>query len=106
MSTDYRIHGRDIKLDELLSSTQLVEIVTNQTTKTERLISPDEDGGCWFYLDDDGVIQSFTRFGIGANWEAAETIQELIENEFKVQVPSEHDDDYWTKEEREEWEDE
>ena len=76
MSTDYKIHGRDIKLDELLSSTQLREIESRQTTKTDKFISPDDYGGCWFYLNDDGVINGFTRYGIGVNWEAAETIQE------------------------------
>ena len=99
MSTDYRIHGRDIKLDELLSSTQLVEIVTKDTTKTSKFITPDEDGGgCWFCLNDDGVITGFTRFG--GNYEAADFIQSAIEYQFKVRVPSEHDDDYWTDEDR------
>ena len=94
MSTNYRIHGRDIKLDELLSSTQLVEIATKDTTKTDKFISPDEDGGgCWFYLDDEGVITGFTRYG--GNYEAAEFIQSAIKYKFKVNVPSEHDDDYY-----------
>ena len=101
MSTEFSIHGRDIKLDELLSSTQLVEIVTKDTTKTSKFISPDEDGGgCWFYLNDEGVITGFTRFG--GNYEAADFIQSAIEYQFKVRVPSEHDDDYYTEEEREE----
>lgn len=101
MSTEYRIHGRDIKLDELLSSTQLVEIVTKQTTKTDKFISPDENGGgCWFYLNDDGVITGFTRYG--DNYEAAEFIQNAIEYKFKVDVPSEYDDDYYDEEDREE----
>lgn len=101
MSTDYKIHGRDIKLDELLSSTQLFEIVTKDTTKTNKFISPNEDGGgCWFYLNDEGVITGFTRFG--GNYEAADFIQSVIHYEFNVDVPSEHDDDYYSEEEREE----
>ena len=104
MSTNYRIHGRDIKLDELLSSTQLRELITDDTTKTKKFITPFVEGGCWFYLDDDGTINGFTRYG--GNFQAAELIQMMIIAKFDVRVACEHDDDYYTEEEREEMEDE
>lgn len=107
MSTCYRIdfgstwnHNDGITLEQLLSSTRLVPSLNVKVEENSMFITTlnSESGGCWFYTNDDGVVNGFTRFG--GNFDAAEEIISEIEELGDVRVISEYDDDWLTDEEK------
>jgi hypothetical protein len=100
VSTDYRIEfEKDTTIDELLSSTDLIELESKHADDQSMFVSMEclDGEGVWFHFDN-RIITGFTRYG--ANYEAADDIADTIRNTLGVAVISEHEDDYYTAEDR------
>src|SRR5690349_14467315 len=104
MSTNYRVqpgvHVNDL-LDGRLEQFGIKEHVCSDTTEKERCLT---DGACflWLYVANDSYVRSLTRYYPNHPWDVSRIV-EAIEDHFNVDIPCEHDPEYWGFGTQEEW---
>lgn len=98
MSTNYRL-SQQITKQQFLDAVResgVTEHVCDQTTEDQFCVT-DGKNYLWCYMED-GKIYDFCRYG--ANYDAEDFLYEAAEV-LDLEVISEHDEDYWEKEDDE-----
>src|SRR5215472_6456151 len=102
MSTDFRslipIRVADL-FDGRLEIFGVREHHSKEATANQKCLT-DGRNLLWGYASENGVVSSFSRYGLNAPWR----ILDAIANEFDVEIVSEHEPKYWGYKTKEEWE--
>lgn len=102
MSTDYRLLNK-VRAEDLFSG-QLERfgvrehLVKDETTETKKCLT-DGRNYLWSYIDEDGFVASFSRYGANAPGKILNAVQEVTD----TAIASEYEPQYWGFDTQAEW---